>query len=88
MDFINKHGISVFLSLPMAVSLERLRHSRKPRPLLENVPPENLETHLKTLMDIRLPFYQKARLSIEEQSMQADQLAQKVLSKLNEITSL
>jgi shikimate kinase len=82
MDFINQHGVSVFLSLPMAVTLERLRHSRKPRPLLEDKNSEELVSHLAQLMEIRLPFYQQAHLTIEEQSMQSDLLAVKVVDEL------
>lgn len=88
MDFINIHGISIFLSLPMSVTLERLRHSRKPRPMLEDISSDNLVSHLESLMEIRFPYYQKAQITIEEQSMQADQLALKLMTQLKDIISL
>ena len=66
MPFINEHGISIFLDVPMEIIAERLaKQGTELRPLLMNKTPQEL---LKQLVDHfleRKPFYLKALIHIE-----------------------
>lgn len=84
MDFINKNGTSVFLDLPILMAIHRLKHAKKPRPLLKNVPPEKLAEFLQDLFIQRLPYYQQANIILEENMMDTKYLLQVVLERLKE----
>lgn len=84
MDFINKNGTSVFLDLPIPMVIHRLKHAKKPRPLLEKVTPEELSGFLQNLYNQRLPYYQKAHIILDENTMDVKQLTLVVLERLKE----
>lgn len=65
MSFINQIGTSIFLDTPMKEILERLNSPQKKlRPLLEGVSGDAIEQTLEKMLEIRLPFYEKANFTV------------------------
>ncbi len=85
MDFINSNGISVFLDLPVEVLEKRLKKSRKPRPLLENLHAGELTSKLETLYKYRLPFYRRAKVVISVDILDVDQMVLEVVLRLRKL---
>lgn len=61
MDWMNAHGITVYLRTAPAVLSERLRRQTGIRPLLIGIEPHNLEKFIEQKIAEREPFYLKAQ---------------------------
>jgi shikimate kinase len=71
MDWMNAHGLTVFLDIPVEVIASRLLYSGSyaKRPLLAgSAEPSALENRLGNLLISRAPFYLKAHLRISKPS--------------------
>lgn len=62
MAWMNTHGITVFLQVPVPVLAARLHAEQTIRPLLQGIPVGDLETHIARLLAQRAPMYQQARI--------------------------
>lgn len=72
MTFINQTGTSVFVNTPVSEIARRLQgEQRKSRPLLANVPDDQLQPTLQTILDSRLAFYDKAHIKVSGPSITA-----------------
>ncbi len=69
MDFINENGVSVYLKVSIPVLVNRLLNSRKSRPLLLGSTPETLETTIENLLLKRSPFYEQAKVIVDEENI-------------------
>lgn len=82
MAFINQTGISIFLDTPVKEILGRITHEQKrSRPILENVPDEEMEQKLERLLENRLPFYQQAHITVNGATATAWDILQRVYAK-------
>jgi shikimate kinase len=74
MAYINATGVSVFLDVPPALLLRRMRaHAVADRPLYDPENPELLTT-LQAKYDVRLPFYQQAHVTLSGETNHHDLL--------------
>jgi len=65
MDYMNHHGITVYLNLSIPQLVERLSSSRPgKRPLIDGLKGEYLEQFIVDALAIRQPFYSKAQIHI------------------------
>jgi shikimate kinase len=69
MEWINEHGISVWLDVGAEILATRIDADRKQRPLLNGKEGEVLLNHITVMLNLRKEFYQKALIRLE-----ADQL--------------
>jgi len=60
MDFIKENGISVYLRMTSGELADRLKSVRKKRPLIKNLPPDELEDWISSQLKIREKYYLKA----------------------------
>jgi len=60
MQFIRDNGASIYIRLSPDDLAERLRSVRKKRPLLKDVPSEDLESYIINQLGEREPFYLRA----------------------------
>jgi shikimate kinase len=58
--FIKSHGISIYIRMSVADLTARLKKVKKKRPLLKNVPMENLEHFIRNQLEEREPYYLQA----------------------------
>lgn len=60
MEFIRKHGVSVYLRMSASELSARLGHVRKKRPLLKDIPAGSLEEWISKQLNIREVYYMQA----------------------------
>ena len=75
MDFINRNGISVYLEMSQEALISRMSASRKPRPVFANLSDEERSARLTKQLQQRLPYSQKAHITINAFNPDADALA-------------
>ncbi|MFN0016479.1 MAG: shikimate kinase [Saprospiraceae bacterium] len=68
-DWMNAHGITVFLQTPVPVLSARLQADKTVRPLLAGIPAEQLETRISHLLEQRMPYYGKAKVVASESAL-------------------
>ncbi len=58
--FIKKNGISIYIRMEVADLAARLKSVKRKRPLLKNVPAEEIEQFIRNQMQEREPYYQQS----------------------------
>ena len=64
MDYMNQQGETVFLSAAPPVLKAHLLMGKSQRPLIQGKSPEELEAFIEESLKARLPFYTKAKLTL------------------------
>ena len=65
MEYLNQQGETIFLNGSPAVLKEHLLMGKSQRPLIQGKNPEELEAYINESLTARLPFYQKAKHTID-----------------------
>ncbi|HYG03646.1 MAG TPA: shikimate kinase [Chryseosolibacter sp.] len=68
MAIINKTGLSIFIDIPIAPLMTRLRNSND-RPLLGNDPDER-EKKMLMIAEVRMPCYRQAKVRLENPTVE------------------
>lgn len=84
-DYMNQQGETVFLSAEPAVLKEHLLMGKSQRPLIQGKSPEELEDFIKTSLTTRLPFYTKAKHTV---NIEVIHTKEQILNYVNEIVAL
>lgn len=63
-DWMNAHGLTVFINEPIEVLVQRLQKEKAHRPLVSNTLDDELHASLTERLASRLQFYQKAQHTI------------------------
>lgn len=91
MDFMNSHGITVFLDVRMVRLVERLRTARAGRPLIAGKSHDELLNFVLAGLEKRLPFYRKAHLRIDggklEDASQIEETVRELMEMLERYTA-
>jgi shikimate kinase len=66
MDWMNDHGITIWLNLPVAVLAERLKGEKATRPLIAELKEEELSVFIEKKIEDRKLYYSKADIEIVE----------------------
>ena len=61
MDWMNENGITIWIDEPIEIIEKRLLKEKSHRPLIANIPDENLYTFLSDMHKKRSVFYKKAK---------------------------
>ena len=80
MEWMNQHGITVFLKISPKTAVDRLSHSKVKRPLVSNKTPEELEEFIQKNYTDRMGFYEQAQLTVKGENLDVEALAQAILS--------
>jgi len=64
MQWMNEHGITIWIDEPVETIAARLEKEKSHRPLLTNVDTENLANFLAQMRDKRKPFYSSAKFHL------------------------
>lgn len=78
MQWINAHGLSVFLQVGLPVLLERMANSRNPRPILAGLTPEQRQSRVQSQLAERLPYYTQASITFCEETSSIESLAAQI----------
>ncbi len=86
LDWMNQHGLTLFLDVPTDHLFERLKEQRNGRPLLMGKESEvELKSFIHHKLEERLPYYRQAHISVLADSP-PEQLVQRILAAWKNIT--
>lgn len=81
MDWMNRHGITVYLQMDPISIVHRLSNAKKKRPLVESKTPEELLEFVREHLRQRNIFYSQAQIIVKGESVDAASLAQQILNR-------
>lgn len=70
MEYMNASGLSIFLETPVPILVERLIQEMDKRPLLQSKTKNQLTEFVRTKLEERLPYYNKANLIYKQHTGQ------------------
>ncbi len=74
MEWMNQHGLTVFLRISPQAAVDRVIHSRHKRPLVEGKSEEELTEFVNRHYASRMPFYEQARITVKSEDLDVDSL--------------
>ena len=78
MDWMNQHGLTVFLHISQKAVVDRLVHAKRKRPLAEGKSEEELAAFVEQHYTSRLPFYEQARITVKAEDLDLDSLMKQI----------
>ncbi len=78
MDWMNQHGLTVFLHISPQAAVDRVIHSRHKRPLVEGKSEEELTEFVNQHYASRLPFYEQARITAKSEDFDIERLMEAI----------
>lgn len=82
MELINKSSLSIYIKMSVQSLTVRLLYSYKKRPLIEELEEEtDLKHYIEQTLNIREPFYNKARYTVKGESVNMDELVSLIKSE-------
>jgi shikimate kinase len=81
MDWMNVHGVTVYLEASVKLLADRLKKEKDNRPLLQGKSPEALADFIQQKLSERITYYQAAQISIPAASLNGRTLAQALRTK-------
>ena len=83
MSIMNKKGISIYLKTSANFLTNRLKNKKQHRPLITNIPDEELENYIKKELQNRSPSYHLAHHTIIVDNKSIDELLREVNSLIS-----
>lgn len=80
MDWMNSHGLTVFMRISPEAAVDRVIHSRHKRPLVEGKSEVELAEFVNKHYASRMPFYEQAKITIKAEDLDLEHLLEKVLA--------
>ena len=72
MEWMNRHGVTVFLHISEKAVVERLLHAKRKRPLAEGKSEAELTEFVRQHYTSRLPFYEQAKITVKSENLDLD----------------
>lgn len=63
-EWMNNHGLTIFLDTPVPVIKERLAKEKDHRPLVSTLSDEEMEVFISSKLKQRSPFYSQAKVTV------------------------
>jgi len=82
MEWMNSHGLTVFLHISPKVAVDRVIHSRHKRPLAEGKSEEELTEFVNSHYASRMPFYEQARITVKSEDLDLEEAMRKISALL------
>lgn len=86
MDYMNEQAETVFLNASTQALKEHLMMGKSIRPLIQGKTPEELEDYIGTSLKDRLPFYTKAKHTVDIDPIHTREEIQNYAQKIIELT--
>lgn len=80
MDWMNRHGITVYLQMDPSSIVHRLSNAKKKRPLVESKTRDELLEFVREHLRQRNIFYSQAQIIVKGESVDAATLAKQILN--------
>ena len=77
-DLMNERGVTVWIHPSVSVMAERLVRKKHKRPLIQDIPDEEVADFIEMKLSERAPFYQQARIIIDQDDISLDTFAEKL----------
>ena len=74
MEWMNRHGCTVFMRISPQAAVDRVLHSRHKRPLARGKSEAELMEYVNWHYASRLPFYEQAQLTVKSEDVDLDGL--------------
>ena len=78
MQLMRDSGVVVYIKMAPASLFDRLSHAKRPRPLVQNKTPEELQQYIDKTLPLREPVYQQAHFTVKGESIDIEALCEKV----------
>ena len=75
-EWMNQHGLTVFLRISEKAVVNRLLHAKRKRPLAEGKTETELTAFVNQHYSSRLPFYEQAKITVTAEDLDLDNLIQ------------
>jgi len=84
MNWMNAHGITVYLKHDVESLYQRLKSARKKRPLISGMSKSKLFNYIRDILAVREEYYSRAKITMEGKHLKAKELELKVGEYLNQ----
>jgi len=74
MDWMNQHGLTVFMRISPAAAVDRVLHSRHKRPLARGKTEAELMEFVSQHYAARMPFYERAQITVKSEDLDLEGL--------------
>ena len=81
-DWMNQHGLTVFLRISEKAVVDRLLHAKRKRPLAIGKSEEELTDFVAEHYTSRLPFYEKAQITVKSEDLDIERLTETIKEKM------
>ena len=78
MDWMNQHGLTVFLRISQKAVVDRLLHAKRKRPLAEGKTESELTEFVNRHYTERLPFYEQAKITVKAEDLDLENLIKQI----------
>ena len=78
MDWMNQHGLTVFMRVSPASTVDRVLHSHHKRPLVRGKSEEELMEYVNWHYASRMPFYEQARITVKSENLDLEALMERI----------
>lgn len=78
MEWMNRHGETVFLRISEKAVVDRLLHAKRKRPLAEGKNEQELNEFVQRHYAERIPFYEQAHLTVKAEDLDLDNLVKMI----------
>ena len=80
MEWMNQNGVTVFLKISPRSAVLRLSQSKVKRPKVYGKSPEELEDFIQKNYTERMPFYEKAQITVKSEDLDVESLVSAVIA--------
>ena len=78
MEWMNQHGLTVFLRISPKAVIDRLLHAKRKRPLAEGKTESELTEFVNRHYTERLPFYEQAKITVKAEDLDLENLIKQI----------
>ena len=76
MEWMNQHGLTVFMRISPEAAVDRIIHSRHKRPLAKGKSEDELLAFVNQHYTARMPYYELAKITVKSENLEIENLVQ------------
>lgn len=83
MEWMNQHGLTVFMRISPEAAVDRVLHSRHKRPLARGKSETELMEFVSEHYASRMPFYEQAKITVKSENLEIEHLMKLINNEEN-----